>query len=138
MVAAVKHNAFVQDLARKVHDLNGDTFKLALSNTSPAAADTYGAMGSELVNGNGYTTGGLTLAGVSAVQTAGSLKFTATTPVLTATAAMAAFRYALLYNNTAGSKQALLHWDYGSSITLANIGDTASFTIPGTGILTIA
>ena len=34
-----KFNQFVEDLAKKVHNLNSDTLKVALSNTAPVAAN---------------------------------------------------------------------------------------------------
>lgn len=136
MAAFVKHNSFVQDLARKVFNLHTDTIKFALSTGTPAAVDAYASLATEVASGNGYTTGGATLAGQSATQAAGVLTFTGTNPTWTATASGFSFRYSMAYSDTAASKQVIGHWDYGSTLTLAS-GDTVTLVIAGTGILTI-
>jgi hypothetical protein len=49
----------------------------------------------------------------------------------------APFQYAVLYNDTAASKNLIGWWDYGSTVTLLN---NDSFTVdfdPTTGVLTI-
>lgn len=137
MVAFVKHNVFVQDLARKLHNLHTDTIKVALSTSDPAATDVYTALANEVANGNGYTTGGPALANQSAVQTAGSLKFDADDPSWTGAGAGFTFRYATLYNSTAAAKNVVNHWDFGSAQTV-NAGDVLALVFAGGGILTIA
>lgn len=136
MASATKHNAFVQNLARKVYNLHTDTIKVALCTTTPAAVDVYASLSMEMANGNGYTTGGYTLTGQDATQTAGSLKFDANDPTWTASGSFA-FRYAWFYDDTAASKQVIQSYDYGSTLTLAS-GDSVTLVIAGTGILTIA
>lgn len=137
MVAFVKHNSFVQDLARGVFNLHTDTIKFALTNADPSAQDTFGAI-TEITAHNGYSAGGPTVAGTSATQTSGTLTFTGTSPVITASGGtIGPFQYAYGYDNTAGSKQCFGHWNYGSAITLQD-GDSITLTIAGAGILTIA
>lgn len=136
MVAFVKHNSFVQDLARKVFNLHTDTCKFALTNADPAAQDTFGAI-TEITAHNGYSAGGPALTSQSAAQTAGVLTFTGTGPTVTASGGtIGPFRYIFLYDDTAGSKQVVGHWDYGSNLTLQD-GDSVALTVSGTGILTI-
>lgn len=56
------------------------------------------ASGSEIANGNGYTTGGVALTSVALTQTAGVVKFTAANPAWTATGAgFPAFRRIVVY-----------------------------------------
>ena len=78
------------------------------------------------------------ITGVTAEQTSGTVSFTATDLVLTATGAVGPFRYVVLYNDDPTSPaNPLIGWyDYGSSISLAN-GET--FTIDfTTGFATLA
>lgn len=137
MVAFVKHNVFVQNLARAFYNLNTDTCKFALSNSDPSANDTYSAI-TEISAGHGYSAGGSALTSQSANQTSGTLTFTGTGPTITASGgSIGPFRYAYLYDSTAAGGNVIGHWDYGSSITL-NDGDSVTLTVSGSGILTIA
>lgn len=142
MAAFNKYNIFVENLAKKAHNLNSDTLKIALTNTAPAATDTAFTAGTtDLATGNGYTAGGNTAAFSSGAQTAGTYKLVLTSPTTwTATGgSIGPFRYAILYNSTASTGVQLIgYWDYGSSATLAS-GDTFTVTLDGTnGVLTIA
>lgn len=136
MVAAVKHNSFVQNLARAVFNLNTDTCKFALTNSDPTGQETFGAI-TEITAHNGYAAGGSALTGQSATQTSGVLTFTGTGPTFTASGGtIGPFRYTYLYDSTDTNKDGILHWDYGSNLTL-NDGDTLQLVVSGTGILTI-
>jgi hypothetical protein len=135
-----KFNAFVEALAEKVHNLGSDTLKVYLSNATPNAAnDAVKANLAEISAGNGYTAGGNTATQTSSSQTAGVYKLVLADPA-TWTAAggsIGPFRYAVLYNDTAASKNLIAWWDYGTSITLG-AGDTFSVDFdPSTGVLTI-
>lgn len=135
-----KYNCFVENLAEKVHNLQSDTLKVALTNTAPTSADTvwnttvYPAP----VAANGYTAGGNSLTVSSSSQTAGTYKLVIADTVFTSTAGgIGPFRYVVLYNSTA-SGAVIGYYDYGSSITLA---DTETFTVDfdaTNGVLTIA
>ena len=135
-----KYNCFVENLAEKVHNLQSDTLKVALTNTAPTAADTvwnttvYPAP----VAANGYTSGGNSLTVSSSSQTSGTYKLVIADTVFTATSGgIGPFRYVVLYNSTA-SGAVIGYYDYGSSITLA---DTETFTVDfdaANGVLTIA
>jgi hypothetical protein len=124
-----KFHQFVEDLAKKVHNLNSDTLKIYLSNTAPdAAADLVKADLAEIVAGNGYSAGGNTAAFSTGAQTGGTYKLTLSDPA-TWTASggtIGPFRYAVLYNDTATGDPLIGWWDYGSSITL---NDTEQFTV---------
>ncbi len=136
MVAYSKVNQFIEDVFEKVHNCGADTFKVVLTNTAPSAASvtwTIGAFPAPAA-ANGYTAGGNTLSITSSAQTAGVYKRVLADSVFTATAGgIGPFRYAIVINTTAADKISG-YYDYGSSITLSNAGD--SFTVdfdPTTG-----
>lgn len=141
MAAFIKFNAFVEDLAEKVHNLGADTIKVYLTNTAPdAAADVVKADLAEIGAGNGYTAGGNTAAGSSSAQSGGTYKLVLSDPA-TWTASggtIGPFRYAVAYNDTTADDRLIGAWDYGSSITL-QIGETFTADLDGTnGVLTVA
>ena len=142
MASFNKFQQFVEDLAKQVHDLSSDTFKVVLTAAANAPVNTNTVLANltEIADGNGYTSPGLTAGAAGAEQTAGTLKFTlATDPVWTATGgSMAAFRYAVLYNDSSASDSLVGWWDYGSDLTLA-VGETFTLNLDqAAGVLTLA
>lgn len=122
MAAANKFNCLTEDLAEKAHNLQSDTFKIALTNTAPVAGDTTWNLTAHPAPAatNGYTSGGNTLTVSASSQTAGAYTMVVNDSTFTAAGgAIGPFRYAVLYNSTNANK-AMLWWDYGSSITLAD------------------
>jgi hypothetical protein len=138
MATFAKFNTFVENLGRKVFNLNADTLKVALTNTAPTpSTDNQLSNITQVANGNGYTTGGTAAASNAYSQTSGTGKLTANDVVFTASGSLGPFRYAVLYDDTATNDELIGYWDYGSSITLAS-GDTFTVDFDGTtGILTI-
>jgi len=141
MASFNKINQFVEDLAKKVHNLNSDTLKVMLANTAPnASTNAVKADITEISAGNGYIAGGNTAAFSSGAQTTGTYKLVLSDPA-TWTASggsVGPFRYAVLYNSTTANGNLIGWWDYGSSVTLA---DGEQFTVDldqSTGVLTLA
>lgn len=120
-----KFQDFSEQLARGVHDFDAHTFKVALTNSAPVATNTVLANITQISAGNGYTTGGNTTT-ISISETTGTTTVSGTEVVFTATGAMAAFRYAVLYNDTAANDELIGWFDYGSSISMTS-GET--FTV---------
>lgn len=141
MASFNKFNSFVQDLAQKVHNLNGDTLKVMLTNTAPVATNTVKSSITEIAAGNGYTAGGATATFVSGNDTAGVYKLILSATSVQWTAAggsIGPFQYAVLYNATAVSGNLIGWWDYGTSLTLTN-GNTFTVSLDQTnGTLTIS
>lgn len=144
MASFVKFNQFVADLASGVHQLQTGTahvLKVALTNTAPLASNSVLADITQVANGNGYTTGGISVGTITGAQTSGTFKLTGgTDPVWTASSAGFTARYAVLYNDTPTSPTDPLigWWDYGSSVTLA-AGETFTVDLDqANGILTLA
>lgn len=144
MAAFNKFNQFVADLASGVHQLQTGTthvLKVALTNTAPTASNAVLADITQVANGNGYTTDGISVGTITGAQTSGTFKLTGgTDPVWTASGAGFTARYAVLFNSTPTSplKPVIGWWDYGSSVTLA-AGETFTVDLDQTnGILTLA
>jgi len=140
MASYNKFQAFVENLAEKVHNLGADTLKVMLTNTAPVATNSVKADLTEIAAGSGYTAGGTTAAISSSSQTSGTYKLVLADVVFTASGgSIGPFRYAVLYNDTptAPADPLIGWWDYGSSITLLN-GETLTWDAdPTNGVLQI-
>lgn len=127
MATVSKFDSFVEALMEKKHDLGADTLKLLLTNTAPLATNSVKADLTEITPGNGYAAGGPPVPITSSSQTGGVYKLIGNDVVITAAAGpIGPFRYVVLYNDTAASKELIGWWDYASPITLA---DTETFTV---------
>lgn len=121
MASYVKHYAFVEDLAEKVHNLASDTLKGMLTNAAPTQSHATKSQLTEISAGNGYTAGGATTSQSSSSQTSGTYKLVVADIVWTATGAIGPFRTVEIYNDTPTSPADPLigAYDYGTSISLA-------------------
>lgn len=131
MAAFNKFNAFVENLAEKVHNLGSDQLKIALTNSAPSAANTVIADITEVTYTN-LSTRNVTTS--SSSQTSGTYKLVLTDLTLTSSGGSTGpFRYVVLFNDTPTSPaDPLIGWyDYGSSITLAN-GESLTIDFDGT------
>jgi hypothetical protein len=139
MASFTKFNSFVEAMAEKVHDLDSDTLKIVLSNTTVSAGMSVLANVTQITASGGYVTGGKTATISSGSQTGGTYKLVLADLVFTATgASMGPFRYVVLYNDTATNDELIGMWDYGSSITLS-INETFTIDFDGTnGVLQVA
>lgn len=135
----VKFYSFSTDLTNGKHDFSSHSFKVMLTNIAPALTNTAKANITEISAGNGYTAGGATTT-ITKSNATGVETLIATDVAWTAAGgAIAAFRYAVLYNDTqtTPAKPLICYWDYGSSISPA-IGQ--SFTLdmdPVAGFATV-
>jgi hypothetical protein len=133
-----KFQPFVEKLAEKAHNLGSDQLKIALcaSANAPAAANGLLADLTEIAYTN-LSSRNVTTS--SSAQTSGTYKLVLADLVLTASGgSVAAFRYVVLYNDTAGSDELIGYWDYGSNLTLAD-GETFTIDFDASGgVLTIA
>lgn len=132
-----KFNVFTYDALAGKHDFVNDTFKVALTNTAPIAANSTFSDLTEITAANGYTAGG-TATSMTLSTSSGVAKAVGTDVVFTASGgSVGPLQYAVLYNDTDASKPLVGFWNYGSSITLA---DNETFTVDYNatdGILTV-
>lgn len=133
-----KFNSFVEALAEKTHNLGSDQLTVALT----AAANAPVATNTQLSNLTqiSYTncsTRNITTS--SSSQTSGTYKLVVADLTLTASGgSVAAFRYIVIYNDTATNDELICWFDYGSDLTLAD-GESLVLDFDGTnGLLTLA
>ena len=131
-----KFNAFVEHLAEGVHNLQTGALTVALTNSAPTAANSVLADITQISYTN-LSSRVLTVA--TSAQTSGLYRLFINDLVLTASGAVATFRYVVIYNDTPTSPvDPLIGWyDYGSALTLAS-GETLTIDFDGTnGVLTL-
>jgi hypothetical protein len=132
-----KFDSFVEALAEKTHNLGSDQLKIALC----AAANAPVATNTQLSNLTEISYTNLSTRNVTtstSAQTSGTYKLVCADLVLTASGAVATFRYVVLYNDTATNDELIAWYDYASNVTLAN-GETFTIDFDGTnGVLQIA
>ncbi|MGR9317277.1 hypothetical protein ACU8LZ_12600 [Rhizobium leguminosarum] len=138
MASFNKFNSFVEALAEKVHNLGSDQLKVALC----AAANAPVATNTQLSNLTEISYTNLSSRNIttsSSAQSSGTYKLVLTDLVLSASGgSVAAFRYVVLYNDTATNKELIGWYDYGSALTLAD-GESLTIDFDGTnGVLQLA
>lgn len=131
-----RFNSFTLALGSKVHNLASDSLKVALT----AAANAPVATNTQLSNLTEISYTNLSTRAVtttSYTQTSGVAKLILADLTLTASGAVATFRYVVLYNDTATNKELIGWYDFGSNVTMANT-DTFLIDFDGTnGVFTI-
>ena len=138
MATYVKNYQFVEDVAHGVHDLSSDALTYYLTTNANAPAQTNSVLAD--ITEIAYTNLSTRVAGTptTSAQTTGTYLLLLPDLVLTASGAVATFRWVGLYNDTTVTPTDALisYWDYGSDLTLA---DTETLTIDfTTSTLTIA
>lgn len=131
-----KFNSFVEAISEKVHNLGSDTLTIALcaAANAPVATNTVLANLTQVSYTN-LSARAVTISASS--QTSGTYKLVLADLVLTASGAVATFRYVVLYNDTATNDELIAWWDYGSNVTMAS-GDTFTLDFDATnGVLQI-
>lgn len=123
-------------IGNKEIDLDTDVIKAILTNSTPTKAGSLvKADVTEVANGNGYTTGGVTLTSTWAETGAGTgiWQWTINDPSWTAAGGdIAIFRYCVIYDDTHASDAVLGFIDRGSSAVLAS-GNTITFDVGANG-----
>ena len=132
-----KFNAFVENVAEKVHNLGSDQLVVALTNSAPTASNSVLADITQITSTN-LSSRNITTSTSS--QTSGLYKLVVNDLTLTASGgSVGPFRYIVVYNDTPTSPADPLigYYDYGSSLTLAS-GESLTIDFDGVnGLLTI-
>lgn len=130
---------FIFSLGGSDIDLDSNTFKAVLSNTAPNAQDnTVLADITQIANGNGYTTGGVTLTSVTWLETGagtGIWQWTSADFSWTASGgSIGPFQYIVIYDDTSASDKLVGYLDYGSPLTVTN-GNSFTVDVGTSGII---
>jgi hypothetical protein len=136
-VAFQKFQCFSEHLSEKVHNLDTDTLKIALSNTGPSAAndDTLSDI-TEISAGSGYTAGGVDTTN-STSRAAGTTSIVPVDASISASGGtIGPFQYVILYNDTATNDELIGFWNLGTTYTIPD-GGTFIFDFAAT-LFTVA
>jgi hypothetical protein len=127
-----KFQAFVEHLAEKVHNLGADQLAVALTTNANAPVATNSVLG-DLTQISYTNLSSRNITTSSSAQTSGTYKLVLTDLVLTASGAVATFRWVTIFNDTPTSPADPLigYFDYGADLTLAN-GETFTIDFDGT------
>ncbi|HEY0751897.1 MAG TPA: hypothetical protein VGD26_12120 [Chitinophagaceae bacterium] len=131
-----KFNSFPEALAEKVHNLASDQLVVALCATANAPVATNSVL-ADLVQIAYTNLSTRNIVTGSSAQSGGVYKLVLNDLVLTASGAVAAFQYVVVYNDTALNKELICWYNHGTAITLAN-GETFTINFDGTnGLFTL-
>ena len=117
------NNTFKQAVMLGEHDLNTNTIKVVLvsssQNVSASDPNTYTSISGQLANGNGYTTGGETLASVTVTQvsSSGVVDFA---DVSWSDATFSA-NGCIIYNDSHSSKSVIAVYDFGGEKSATSV-----------------
>ena len=114
-----KFQCFVEDICEKKHNLGSDILKVAFSNASNAPSASAHVKLADISTIATTNLDSVTLTVSSSGQTTGTYKLVVADKTLTATGAVPAFRYVIIYNDTAANDELICWYDYGSEVTLA-------------------
>lgn len=138
MVAAVKYEPFIQQVADNAVDIFGttDTFKAVIHSDAPTAATDDELADLTQTSGTGYTAGGEDIQN-DATRTGGTVTMTAVDVVWTGGAGgFSAARYISIHDDTSTTDKLMQSYDYGSNFTVAS-GETFTLNF-GASLATFA
>jgi len=141
VAAYQKIRQFVEDLCKGVHNFTSDatsTITVALTTNANAPVNTNSVL-ADLTQISYTNLSSRVVTGVTAEHTTGTVSLTATDLVLTASGAVATFRWVALYNDdpTSPADPLICFFDYGSDVTMAN-GETFTLDFTGGVLFTLA
>lgn len=132
-----KFYPFIEALAEKKIDLSGALLTVALTNAANPPLVTNGVL-TDLTQISYTNLSSRVITVFSHTQTSGTFKLVLTDLVLTASGAVPAFQYVVIYDDGATNKNLICFYSYGSEVILAT-GETLTVDFDaGTGVLTLA
>lgn len=135
MTTFTKINSFVENLAEKKIDLSGNGLTVALTNTAHTAS---WSQLSDLTEISYTNLSSRVITVTSSAQTSGTYKLVLQDLTLTASGAVGPFRYVYIYDDNSTGDLLIGYYDYGSSVTLANLDQFIIDFDGSAGVLTLA
>jgi len=143
--AWVIYHEFKASLGQKLIDMDSDTIKIALflstSNAGAAslASAVYATLTNQHANGNGYTTGGATVV-CTFNNSGGTVTFDSADPSWTMSGGSLVARFAVIYSDTAASKNLIAYCllDSAPADVTVTDGNTLTLQISASGVFTAA
>ena len=131
-----KFQCFLKDFVDGKHDFTTATLKVALSSAANAPSASADVKLADITTIAAPAVGNVTLTTSSSGWAAGAFKVVVADLTLTATGDVPAFRYVIIYNDTATNKELICYFDYGSEVTL-HANDTIALDF-GTELFSLA
>ena len=135
------YDTFIERLGDGGHDLDTDTFNIALflstSNCATLTHDVLGDLDNQHANANGYLTGGQALDSVTWTEAAGTTTFDCAAEVFTASGGSIVCRFAVIYNTAGDLLVANALLDNTPADITATDGNTLTITPHATGLFTV-
>ena len=136
------YDTFKERLGDGGHDLDTDTFNVALflstSNCATLTHDVLGDLDNQHAQANGYLTGGQALDNVAWTESSGTITFDSDNEVFTASGGSIVARFAVIYNTTGDLLVAFSLLDNTPADVTATDGNTLTIVMHATGIFTLA
>lgn len=126
MATYVKFQSFVEKLAEGVMNLGSDTLQVALSNAANPPSASLDADLADFTQIAYTNLSAQVITTISSSQTGGTYSLVLADLVLTASGAVAPFRYVTIFDQTAAGDPLIAFFDYGSEVTL---GTGETFTV---------
>jgi len=136
------YNAAKLGIGNGLIDLDSHTFKCSLytasSNANTLTNTVLANLTNEVANGNGYTTGGVTLTGVTWTNSSGTITFDCADPSWTASGAGFTARYAVIYDLSAAGQALLCVCALDSVNVTVVAGNELQIMIDASGVFTLS
>lgn len=114
---------FVEDLAHGLHNLSTAQLTVALTTAANAPDSSTDEQLSHITEIAYTNLSSRNITTSTSIQTAGVYRLVLSDLTLTASGAVATFRYVVIYNNTSTNDRLIGFYDYGTNVTLGS-GDT--------------
>jgi len=138
------YNTAKEKIGQGLIDLDGHTFKMALftssSNCNTLTHDELADLTNEVANGSGYTTGGVTLSGVTWTNSSGTITFDCVDAEWIASGGDITARFAVIYDDTASGDPLLCVCllDTAPADVTATSGNALTIIINASGVFTLS